>query len=294
MLVEVTRDFRVGRVREQRHIGGQHGRLLLLVGVVGVGHGVGARVPFGFPLVRAAGALGEFPLKFEQVVEEPVGPLRGRGGPGNLEAAGDRVAGDAGLVGAAPAEALVFNRRAFGLVGEVGTRAGAVGLAEGVAARDQRNRLFVVHGHAAEGDTDVFGRTCGVWLALGAFRVHIDEAHGGGAVRVGQIALPGVALVGAHPGSFGAEVDIVIGLPGVWSAAGEAEGLEAHRLQRDVAGQNHQVGPGYFLAVLLLHLPQQPAGAVEVDIVRPAVERSEALLTASAATTAVVRAVGAG
>ena len=176
----------------------------------------------------------------------------------------------------------------------MGARAGAVSFAEGVAARDQRDRLFVVHGHAAEGDTDVFGRTCGVWLALGSFRVHIDEPHGGRAIRVGQIAFPGVALVGAHPGGFGAEVHIVIGLPGVWAAAGEAEGLEAHRLQRDVAGQDHQVGPGNFLAVLLLHRPQQPAGAVAGDIVGPAVERSEALLTASAATTAVISAVGAG
>src|SRR5258708_35491365 len=151
MLVEVTRDFRVGRIREQRHIGGQHGRLLLLVGVVGVGHGVGAGVRFGLPLVRAAWALGEFPFEFEEVVEVLVGPLRGLGGPGNFQAAGDRVAGDAGLVGAGPAEALVFNRRSFGLVRGVGARAAAVGLAEGVAARDQRNRLFVVHGPAAEG-----------------------------------------------------------------------------------------------------------------------------------------------
>src|ERR1700742_1175111 len=49
---------------------------------------------------------------------------------------------------------------------------GVVGLAEGVAARDQRHRFFVVHGHAAERDTDIFSRTLGVRLALGAFRVH--------------------------------------------------------------------------------------------------------------------------
>jgi hypothetical protein len=35
---------------------------------------------------------------------------------------GDGVSGDAGLIGAGPAEALVFNRRSFGLLREVGAR----------------------------------------------------------------------------------------------------------------------------------------------------------------------------
>ncbi len=48
------------------------------------------------------------------------------------------------------------------------------------------------------------------------------------------------------------------------------------------------------LAVLLLDGPEQAAGAVEVDVVGPAIERGEALLTASSAAAAVVGAVGAG
>ena len=81
----------------------------------------------------------------------------------------------------------------------------------------------------------------------------------------------------AEPGALGAPVDVVVGLEDVGPAAGEAEGREAHRLQRAVAREDHQVGPGDRAAVLLLHRPQQPARLVEVAVVRPAVQGREAL-----------------
>jgi hypothetical protein len=62
----------------------------------------------------------------------------------------------------------------------------------------------------------------------------------------------------------------------------------------DVAGQHQQVGPGQAAAVLLLDRQQQAAGLVEVAVVRPAVERGEALGARAAAAAAVELAVGAG
>src|SRR5680860_1038464 len=92
---------------------------------------------------------------------------------------------------------------------------------------------------------------------------------------------------------LGAPVDVLVGLPGVLTTAGEAEGLEAHRLECDVSGQDDQVGPGEVLAVLLLHRPQQAAGLVQVAVVGPAVERREALLAGPGATATVADPVGA-
>src|SRR5690606_30938892 len=103
-----------------------------------------------------------------------------------------------------------------------------------------------------------------------------------------------IALVAAEPGGFATPVHILVGLPGVLAAGAEAEGTEARMLKRDVAGQDHQVGPGDLLAVLLLDRPQQPARLVEADVVRPRIERGEALLAASTAAAAVADAVGAG
>ncbi len=168
-----------------------------------------------------------------------------------------------------------------------------MGLAEGVAAGDQRDGLLVVHRHAREGLADIARRGERVRIAVRAFRIDVDQAHLHGAERALQLAVAAVALV-RQPLAFGSPVDVLLGLPDVGAAAAEAEGLEAHRFERDVAGQDHQVGPGDLAAVFLLDRPQQPARLVEVAVVRPAVERREALLSGSGAAAAVADAVGAG
>ena len=171
--------------------------------------------------------------------------------------------------------------------------AGAVGLAEGVTAGDQRDRLLVVHRHARESLADVAGRSERIRLAVRAFRVDVDQAHLHGAEVTREFAVAAVALV-RQPLAFGTPVDVLVRLPDVLATAAEAERLEAHRLQRDVAGEDHQVGPGDLLAVFLLDRPQQPARLVEVRVVGPAVERRETLLTGAGAAAAVADAIGAG
>ncbi len=164
-----------------------------------------------------------------------------------------------------------------------------VGLAEAVAAGNQRDGLLVVHRHAEERFADVLGRRDRIRIAIGAFRIDVDEAHLYGAERILKLAFAAVALV-TEPRALGTPVEL-FGLPHVGAAAGEAEGLETHRVEGDVAGEHHQVGPGDFPAVLLLDRPQQPARLVEVGIVRPAVQRREALLACAGAATAVGDAV---
>src|SRR4029079_1628246 len=95
--------------------------------------------------------LGQLPLETVQVLQEVVAPLRRRGGPHHLEAAGDRVAGLTRTVGTLPAQALLLDRRALGLgTHQVGV-ACTVGLAEAVPADDQRRRLLVVTRDPAAG-----------------------------------------------------------------------------------------------------------------------------------------------
>ena len=228
----------------------------------------------------------------EEVVEEPAAPLGRRRGPGDLEAAGDGVGPLAGAVGALPAEALALERGGLGLGTDVVTRPGAVGLAEGVAAGDQGDRLLVVHGHPPEGLADVAGRRDRVRLPVGALRVDVDQAHLHRAQGGRELAVAAVALV-AEPAVLRAPEDL-LGLPDVLATEAEAEGLEAHRLERDVAGVHQQVGPRDLAAVLLLDRPQQPARLVEVGVVGPAVQGGEALAPVAGAAAAVLDAVGAG
>src|SRR6185503_3688078 len=114
----------------------------------------------------------------------------------------------------------------------IGRRARTVGLAERVAADDERRRLLIVHGHTGEGLADVPGGSQGVRPAVGPLRVHVDQAHLNGAEWFAELAVPAVALV-SEPGFLGAPEDF-LGLPDVGSPEAEAERLEAHRVQGDV------------------------------------------------------------
>ena len=244
------------------------------------------------PLLGAGGALRQLPLELEQVLEEEVAPLRRRLRPSNLRTASDGVGTDAGAVLALPAQTLVFDRAAFRLDADERGIARAVRLAEGVPACDQRDGLLVVHRHAREGLADVARRGDRIGIAVRAFGVHVDQAHLHGAQRIGQLALSAITLV-AKPGALGTPVEF-LRFPGVSASAGKAEGLEAHRLERDVAHEDIEIGPGNLAAVLLLDRPQQAAGFVQIGVVGPAIERCEALLSAARAAAAIGNAVSAG
>ena len=179
------------------------------------------------PLLSAGGALGQLPLVLEQVLEEVIAPPRRRLRPGHLRAAGDRVASMAGAVLALPAEALLLEGAAFRLGSDQRRIAGAVGLAEGVAAGDQCDGLLVVHRHAEERLADVVRRSDRIRLAVRPFRVDVDEAHLHRAERFCKLALAAVAFI-AQPRALGTPVEL-FGLPDIGAAAGETEGLEAHR-----------------------------------------------------------------
>src|SRR5664280_2538515 len=129
----------------------------------------------------------------------------------------------------------------------------------------------------------------GSGLPLGPSRVHVDQAHLHGAERTGELPVAAVALV-AEPGVL-RPPEHLLGLPDVLTPEAEAERREAHRLHGDVAGEDEQVGPGELAPVLLLDRPEQAARLVEVRVVGPAVERSEALRAGPATAAAVGDAV---
>src|SRR5439155_616719 len=141
---------------------------------------------------------------------------------------------------------------------------------------DERDRLLVIHRHAGERLANVARRGGWVRVAVRALRIDVDQAHLHGAERTLKVTVAAVALV-SEPRAFRAPVDVCLRLPHVLATAAEAIGLEAHRLERDVAGEDHEVGPRDLAAVPLLDRPKQPARLVEVAVVRPTVERREAL-----------------
>src|SRR6516225_9699021 len=113
--------------------------------------------PFRLPLLRTGRALRQLPFVFEQVLEEEVAPLRRRLRPGDFRTAGDGIGAHAGAMLVLPAEALILKGAALRLWAEQRRIAGTVGLAEAVAAGNQRDSLLVVHRHAKECLADVLG-----------------------------------------------------------------------------------------------------------------------------------------
>jgi hypothetical protein len=85
-------------------------------------------------------------------------------------------------------------------------------------------------------------------------RVYVDETHLHGGERMVEITLT-LVTIAAQPRVLRAPEDVFLRNPDVSATASEAEGLEAHRVERDVSGKNHEVGPGDLLAVLLLDRP---------------------------------------
>src|SRR5262249_15267276 len=155
----------------------------------------GASTVLRFPLIGTGRALGELPFVAEQILEEVVAPLRRRLTPDDFRAAGDRVAASAGAIFALPAEALLFDGGGLRFRAHQGSIARAGGLAEGMPAGNQPDRLFVIQGHPAKRSAVVPGRRNGIRLAVRSFRIDVDQAHLHRGERALQITVAAVALV---------------------------------------------------------------------------------------------------
>src|SRR5438046_540102 len=95
------------------------------------------------PLVCASRTLSQFPFLIKQVRKEVVAPLCRRRSPGDFQAAANGVPALTGAKCIFPAQALLFHSSGFGFWANVLRRNGsAMGLAEGVPARNQCNRLL--------------------------------------------------------------------------------------------------------------------------------------------------------
>jgi hypothetical protein len=154
-----------------------------------------------------------------------------------------------------PAKTLLCDVCSVGLIADVVSRSGTVGLAEGVTTSDQSDSLLIVHGHAAECGADVMCSSNGVWDTVGALRVDVNQTHVSGRKRVLKILLVGslafdlalvtvddttlsqtslsvgVADIVAEPCGFSSPVYGLVCFPLVGAATSETEGLDSHVLK---------------------------------------------------------------
>ncbi len=140
---------------------------MLLAGDVRVGDGLA--FGDGVPLPTAARPLLQRPVEVVKVVEVLGVPGGGLGGPCAFETARNRVLRIALAGGVLPAKALLLDGRAFRFGPNVlAWIMRTMALAERMATRDERERLFIVHRHAAERLANVASGGDRIWLAVGA------------------------------------------------------------------------------------------------------------------------------
>src|SRR5438876_495399 len=78
--------------------------------------------------------------------------------------------------------------------------------------------------------------------------IYISQTHLHGREWLLKITIAAVALV-RQPFAFRPPENVLFGLPDILASAAKTERLKSHRLQGDVAGENHEVGPGDFPSV---------------------------------------------
>src|SRR5271170_1077133 len=212
---------------------------MALRGIVRIWNRSLARAIFRCPLMRASRTLRQLPFVAEQVGEEVVAPLRRRRGPDDFQAATDRVTTMAFAKFILPSEALILDVGTFWFIAYIlSGNACAVGFAESVSAGDERDCFLVIHCHAGESLSDIARRGDWIRLSIRPFGIHINQTHLHGAKRLLKITIPGVALV-LQPLAFRPPVNVLFGLPDVLAAAAKTEGLKSHRIEGNVAGENH-------------------------------------------------------
>src|SRR5256885_1584339 len=97
-----------------------------------------------------------------------------------------------------------------------------------------------------------------------------------------------------EPGGLAAPVDVLIRFPDILASAVEAESFKSHRFERDISGEDHQVGPRNLATILLFDRPEKAPRFIQTDVIRPTVQWSEALLASATAAATIASAISSG
>src|SRR6476469_1849933 len=113
----------------------------------------------------------------KQVLKKTCAPFGRRRSPSNFQAAGDGVATFARPEAVLPTKSLCLESFRFRLRTDVRRRRSAVCFAKGMTASDERDRFFVIHGHAFERFPDVCRRESRIRVTVRSFWVHVNQTH---------------------------------------------------------------------------------------------------------------------
>ncbi len=227
-ILQVTPGNRVvNRIKTQGKVGCGHHRRVAFSRIVRILNSVRRCRICRNPLESAGRTFNDIPVIFEQSLQIAHIVFSWVWLPGTFQAAADRIAALAAPETALPAKTLLLDGRTLRFSTDMRSRPGAMTLAEGMAAGNERNGLFVIHGHAGKSRADVTAGSNCVGHTVRAFRIYIDQAHLDCSQRVFKITFTGIAVI-TQPFVLGAPVNVLLRFPDIRAAAAKPEGLETH------------------------------------------------------------------
>ena len=284
IVAEFLSDLAVFRIDLQRHIGICHHRHATDRRIFHIHWHVFFGDVHRLVLVSTGWAFGQFPVVLEQQIKVTAVPLRWVGGPGTFNATRYRIATNATGLVVLPAEALLFDVSTFRRWAKIRCVTVTVCFTDRVTTCCKSYGFLVVHGHTLERDAHVFGGFQWIRITIHALWVDVNQAHHDSGEWVFHFAVArGVvtcafATAWCQPLFLRTPVGVFFWVPDVFTTTGKTEGFKAHGFVRHVTGENHQVSPGQLVAVFLFDRPQQTTRLIQVAVIRPAVQRCEALV----------------
>ena len=133
----------------------------------------------------------------------------------------------------------------------------AMRFAKGVSSCNQCHRFFVIHRHATKRLADVTRCRNRIRFSVRTFRIYIDQSHLNRAKRILQFADSLHSVLSPSHVVSEPQYTSSLRFPYIFASATKTKGLETHRLEGTVAGEDHQVSPGNFVAVFLFDRPKQ-------------------------------------
>ena len=166
--------------------------------IMSIWYQTGTCIIFWFPLMCSGRAFGKLPVVTKKIFEIIVAPFCWSSCPCAFQTTCNSIACITTAVSIFPTKALFFNTGSCWLCSNVFSGVGsAMGFTKSVPTGNKCYGFFIIHSHAAKSFTNITGRSQRVWVAVGPFRIYINQSHLNRSQWILQVTVAGITLVSA-------------------------------------------------------------------------------------------------
>ena len=178
ILIEMSRNFLVFRVKFQSQICCQHSRSMFFGWIMSIRNCSCTCSTFWSPLIGSSWTFGQFPIKSEKIFKEVIAPFCRGSSPSHFNTTGDSISGISSSIGVLPSHTHFFDRSSCRFCSyKFCWICCTVGFTESMSTSDKRYSFVIIHSHTAKSLTNISSSSDWIWLTFWSFWVHIDQTH---------------------------------------------------------------------------------------------------------------------